>query len=264
MYNRDYVKLLHTLDTGQWTGCPGLWPLPPSHSLSLLLFSVCPANQNKLILFSQLQRKEKLQGQKERIFFSLSQYICGTKQRNHMPIRVHWFCPFFNWKSNLIPQCFFQFLHYGFKFSWKKWRKVPSKSEQCFVILKVRQYDCPNNQNIVLILGLKEYFRKRTLQKVTAKFFLGTQWFFREIIFEIVFLWGILLNCFLRSEIIIIVSDYVPDILMSSLKTCNVNCGEPLGEGRGRVTGMGRAVYHQPGKSVDKHSHHELQKGISK
>jgi hypothetical protein len=63
---------------------------------------------------------------------------------------------------------------------------------------------------------------------------------------------------------VVAVSDYVPDIVMSSLEACNMNCGEPLGEGRGRIRGQGRVVYHQPGKSVDEHSHHELQKGISK
>ncbi len=60
------------------------------------------------------------------------------------------------------------------------------------------------------------------------------------------------------------VSDYVPDIVMSSLETCNVNCGGPLGKESGRVRGKERAVYHQPGKSVEEHSHPELQRGISK
>jgi hypothetical protein len=48
---------------------------------------------------------------------------------------------------------------------------------------------------------------------------------------------------------------------MSSLKTCNVNCRGQLGKERGRVRGRGKAVYHQPGTSVDEHSHHEHQKG---
>jgi hypothetical protein len=68
----------------------------------------------------------------------------------------------------------------------------------------------------------------------------------------------------LESTLEIIVSDYVPDIVISSLETVNVNCGGPLGEERGRVRGKGRVVYHQPGKSMDEHSHHELQRGISK
>jgi hypothetical protein len=67
-----------------------------------------------------------------------------------------------------------------------------------------------------------------------------------------------------KKSMVVTVLDYVPDIVMSSLETCNVNCGEPFREGRGRIRGKGRAVYHQPGKSVDEHSHHELQKGISK
>jgi hypothetical protein len=49
---------------------------------------------------------------------------------------------------------------------------------------------------------------------------------------------------------------------MSSLETCNVNCGGPLGEERGRARGKGREVNHQPGKSVDKHLHPELQREI--
>jgi hypothetical protein len=48
---------------------------------------------------------------------------------------------------------------------------------------------------------------------------------------------------------------------MSSLKTCNMNCRGLLGKKGGRVRGRGRAVFHQPGTSVDKHSHHEHQKG---
>jgi hypothetical protein len=36
------------------------------------------------------------------------------------------------------------------------------------------------------------------------------------------------------------VSDYVTDVVMSSLKTCNMNCGKPLGGGReGREQGVG-------------------------
>ncbi len=64
-----------------------------------------------------------------------------------------------------------------------------------------------------------------------------------------------------------LVSDYVTDVVISSLKTCNMNCGsswERRGsrwEGRGRVGSKGWAVDHQPGTSVDGHSHHDHQKG---
>jgi hypothetical protein len=47
---------------------------------------------------------------------------------------------------------------------------------------------------------------------------------------------------------------------MSSLKTCNMNCGSRW-EGRGRVGSKWWAVDHQPGTSVDGHSHHDHQKG---
>ncbi len=50
------------------------------------------------------------------------------------------------------------------------------------------------------------------------------------------------------------------NIVMSSLKTCNMNCGSHW-EGRGRVGSKGWAVDHQPGTSVDGHSHHDHQKG---
>jgi hypothetical protein len=46
---------------------------------------------------------------------------------------------------------------------------------------------------------------------------------------------------------------------MSSLKTCNMNCGSRW-EGRGRVGSKGWAVDHQPGTSMDGHSHHDQQK----
>jgi hypothetical protein len=62
---------------------------------------------------------------------------------------------------------------------------------------------------------------------------------------------------------ILSVSDYVPDVVMSSLKKCNMNCGRPL-RGGGRVGSKGWAVDHQPGKSVDEHSHHDHQKRISR
>jgi hypothetical protein len=55
------------------------------------------------------------------------------------------------------------------------------------------------------------------------------------------------------------VSDYVADFVMSSLKTCNMNCGS-CWEGEGRVGSKGWAVDHQPGTSVDGHSHHDHQK----
>jgi hypothetical protein len=35
------------------------------------------------------------------------------------------------------------------------------------------------------------------------------------------------------------VSDYVPDVVMSSLETCNVNCRGPLGKERGGELGVG-------------------------
>jgi hypothetical protein len=47
---------------------------------------------------------------------------------------------------------------------------------------------------------------------------------------------------------------------MSSLKTCNMNCGSHW-EAEGRVGSKGWAVDHQPGMSVDGHSHHNHQKG---
>jgi hypothetical protein len=55
------------------------------------------------------------------------------------------------------------------------------------------------------------------------------------------------------------VSDNITDVVMSSLKTCNMNC-ESGWEGRGRVGSKGWAVDHQPGTSVDGHSHHDHQK----
>jgi hypothetical protein len=58
----------------------------------------------------------------------------------------------------------------------------------------------------------------------------------------------------------VVVSDYVTDVVMSSLKTCNMNCGSRW-DGRGRVGSKGWAVDHQPGTSVDGHSHHDHQKG---
>ncbi len=73
--------------------------------------------------------------------------------------------------------------------------------------------------------------------------------------------YGLIIIWFL---IIILVSDDVPDVVMSSLETCNVNCRGLLREEGGRVRGRGRAVYHQPGTSVDKHLHHKHQWGISK
>ncbi len=54
------------------------------------------------------------------------------------------------------------------------------------------------------------------------------------------------------------VSNNVTDVVMSSLKTCN------LWKGRGKVGSKGWAVDHQPGMSVDGHSHHDHQKGDSK
>jgi hypothetical protein len=59
------------------------------------------------------------------------------------------------------------------------------------------------------------------------------------------------------------VSDNVTDVVMSSLKTCNMNCGS-CWEGRGRVGSKGWAVNHQPGTSVDGHSHRDHQKGYLK
>ncbi len=56
------------------------------------------------------------------------------------------------------------------------------------------------------------------------------------------------------------VSDYVTDVVMSSLKTCTMNCGSRW-EGRGRVGSKGWAVDNQPGTSVDGHSHHDHKKG---
>jgi hypothetical protein len=56
------------------------------------------------------------------------------------------------------------------------------------------------------------------------------------------------------------VSDNVTDVGMSSLKTCNMNCGSHW-EGRGRVRSKGWAVAHQPGTSVDGLSHQDHQKG---
>ncbi len=40
-----------------------------------------------------------------------------------------------------------------------------------------------------------------------------------------------------------------------------MNCGGPLREEGGRVRGRGKSVYHQPGASVDEHSHHKFKKG---
>jgi hypothetical protein len=57
-----------------------------------------------------------------------------------------------------------------------------------------------------------------------------------------------------------IVSDHVTDVVMLSLKTCNMNCGRRW-EGRGRVGSKGWAVDHQPGTSVDEYLHHDHQKG---
>jgi hypothetical protein len=54
-------------------------------------------------------------------------------------------------------------------------------------------------------------------------------------------------------------SDSVADIVISSLKTCNMNCGSHW-EGKGRVGSKGWAVDHQPGTSEDGHSHHDHQK----
>ncbi len=73
-------------------------------------------------------------------------------------------------------------------------------------------------------------------------------------------------SCLLKPESmpILLVSDYVPDVVMSSLKTCNVNCRGPLREEGGRVKGWGWAVYHHPGTSVDEYSHREYQGGISR
>jgi hypothetical protein len=53
--------------------------------------------------------------------------------------------------------------------------------------------------------------------------------------------------------------DNVTDVVMSSLKTCNMNCGSHW-EGRGRVGIKGWAVDRQPGTSVDGYSHHNHQK----
>jgi hypothetical protein len=55
---------------------------------------------------------------------------------------------------------------------------------------------------------------------------------------------------------------------MSSLKDVMQTVGNCGGAGKGkgnlRVEKGGRAVWHQPGTSVDKNSHHEIQRGISK
>jgi hypothetical protein len=59
--------------------------------------------------------------------------------------------------------------------------------------------------------------------------------------------------------LIVSVSDNVTDVVMSSLKTCNMNCGSRW-EGRGRLGSKGWAVDHQSGTSVDRHSHHDPQK----
>jgi hypothetical protein len=48
--------------------------------------------------------------------------------------------------------------------------------------------------------------------------------------------------------------------MMSSPKTCNMNCGSRW-EGEERVGSKGWAVDHEPGTSVDGHSHHDHQKG---
>jgi hypothetical protein len=56
------------------------------------------------------------------------------------------------------------------------------------------------------------------------------------------------------------VSDNVTDVVMSSLRTCNLNYGS-CWEGRGRVGSKGWAVDHQPRTSVDGHSHHDHQEG---
>ncbi len=61
-------------------------------------------------------------------------------------------------------------------------------------------------------------------------------------------------------DINITVLDNVTDVVMSSLKACNMNCGSRW-EGRGRVGSKGWAVDHQPGTSVDGHLHHDHQKG---
>jgi hypothetical protein len=55
------------------------------------------------------------------------------------------------------------------------------------------------------------------------------------------------------------VSDNVTDVVLSSLKICNMNCGS-CWEWRGRVRSKGWAVDHQPGTSVDGHLHHDHQK----
>ncbi len=68
------------------------------------------------------------------------------------------------------------------------------------------------------------------------------------------------LVCLFCTALVHIVSDYVADFVMSSLKTCTVNCGSRwVGEGKGGSKGW--AVDHQPGMSVDGHSHHDQQKG---
>jgi hypothetical protein len=47
-----------------------------------------------------------------------------------------------------------------------------------------------------------------------------------------------------EQKMSVIVSDYVADIVMLSLKTCNMNCGNHW-EGKGRVGSKGWAVDHQ-------------------
>jgi hypothetical protein len=59
---------------------------------------------------------------------------------------------------------------------------------------------------------------------------------------------------------VITLSDNVTDVVMSSLKTCNMNCGSRW-EGRGRVESKEWAVDHQQGTSVDARSHNDHQKG---
>jgi hypothetical protein len=70
---------------------------------------------------------------------------------------------------------------------------------------------------------------------------------------------GLVYERYHLCSIAIIVSDNVTDVVMSSLKTCNMNC-RSLWEGRGRVGSKGWAVNHQPGTSVDGHSRHDHQK----
>jgi hypothetical protein len=63
-----------------------------------------------------------------------------------------------------------------------------------------------------------------------------------------------------QLALVILVSNYVADFVMSSLKTCNMNCGSRWEKER-RVGSKGWAVDHQPGTSVDGHLHHDHQKG---